>query len=191
MPHHREQLHASAITDEVIGRRGYGSVMRPTAGNSEPRALLKRLRFPAWARDEDTRYPGLLFPLFSPLGERAGWQYRPDSRPRDPETGKARRYAYPVGQPPIADVHPLSRDAIIDPSVPLWVCEGIKKGDALRSLGQCAVALGGVYNWRSRFGTLGDWENILLRAGMSASATTRTSSPTRWSGRRRSGSAPG
>jgi hypothetical protein len=163
MPHHREQLHASAITDEVIDRRGYGSVMRPTAGNSEPRALLKRLRFPRWARDEDTRYPGLLFPLFSPLGERAGWQYRPDSPPRDPETGKARRYAYPVGQPPIADVHPLSHDAIIDPTVPLWVCEGIKKGDALRSLGQCAVALGGVYNWRSRFGTLGDWENILLR----------------------------
>jgi Domain of unknown function (DUF3854) len=163
MPHHRDQLRASGISDEVIERRRYGSVMRPTAGNSDPPAMLKRLGFPRWARDEDTRFPGLLIPLYRATGELAGWQYRPDNPPKDPKTSKIRKYAHPVGKASVVDVHPLSHDAIIDPRVPLWICEGVKKADSLTSRGVCALALAGVWNWRSALATLGDWEDILLK----------------------------
>ena len=41
----------------------------------------------------------------------------------------------PVSRPPVLDVHPFNRDHIIDPTIPLWVTEGVKKGDALTTAG--------------------------------------------------------
>ena len=38
---------------------------------------------------------------------------------------------------------------IADPTVELWITEGIKKGDSLTSRGICAVSITGVFNWRS------------------------------------------
>jgi putative DNA primase/helicase len=61
------------------------------------------------------------------------------------------------------DVHPRNRDRIADPTVELWITEGVKKADALTARGACVVALAGVYNWRSTMGTLGDWEDIPLK----------------------------
>jgi Domain of unknown function (DUF3854) len=51
--------------------------------------------------------------------------------------------------------------------VPLFVTEGIKKGDALVSRGLCAVALLGVWNWRGTNAkggkiALPEWEDIAL-----------------------------
>jgi putative DNA primase/helicase len=63
----------------------------------------------------------------------------------------------------VLDVHPFNVSKIVDPSVPLWITEGVKKGDALTSAGQCAISLSGVFNWRSRYLTLGEWEDVLLR----------------------------
>jgi putative DNA primase/helicase len=160
---HLEQLRASAISDEVIRGRGYSSVGRPTAGDGSSRDKLRRLGIPAWARNEDARYPGLLIPLFRATGELIGVQYRPDSAPREPRTGKLRKYAAQAGRSSVADVHPLNHGRIIDPSVPLWLTEGVKKADALTTQGLCAVALSGVWNWRSTLGTLGDWEDIPLK----------------------------
>jgi Domain of unknown function (DUF3854) len=160
---HLHQLHQSAISDDVIRGRGYQSVGRPTAGDSSPRDTLKRLQIPGWARSDDARYPGLLIPLYRPTGELAAWQYRPDVPPKDPKTGKVRKYAAQAGRPSVLDVHPFSRSQIIDPAVPLWITEGIKKGDSLRSQGQCTIALAGVFSWRSALATLGDWEDVLLR----------------------------
>jgi hypothetical protein len=37
-----------------------------------------------------------------------------------------------------------------DPSIPLWVTEGIKKGDALASLDLCALDLIGVWGFKGR-----------------------------------------
>src|ERR1019366_9536216 len=48
-------------------------------------------------------------------------------------------------------------------TAPLWVTEGIKKGDSLTSRGCCVVALTGVFNWRSKRATLGDWEDIPIK----------------------------
>jgi hypothetical protein len=60
-------------------------------------------------------------------------------------------------------VHPRNRDKIADPTVELWIIEGIKKGDSLTSRGLCVVSLTGVFNWRSQLGTLGDWEDVPLK----------------------------
>jgi len=54
-----------------------------------------------------------------------------------------------------------------DPSVPLFITEGIKKGDALVSQDLCAIALIGVWNWRgtNEYGgktALPEWESVAL-----------------------------
>jgi phage/plasmid-associated DNA primase len=163
LPWHLHQLRSSAISDAVIAARGYTSVHRPTPGYSSPRDLLRRLSIPAWATSEDARFPGLLIPVYRATGERIGWQYRPDSPPKDAKTGRPRKYAAQVGRASVIDVHPFSKDRIIDPTVPLWITEGVKKAYALTSRGFCAIALAGVWNWRSTLGTLGDWEDIALK----------------------------
>ena len=172
---HAHQLRASAIADDVAAERGYSSVSRPSTGDQSPKDKLKRLGIPAWARDEDARFPGLLIPVHGAKGGRVSWQYKPDRPPGDPKTGKPRKYANEQGHANVIDVHPRhtrTRDmggsvtripAIQDVSEPLWITEGIKKADALTSRGYCAMALYGVFNWRSSLGTLGDWEDIELK----------------------------
>ena len=47
--------------------------------------------------------------------------------------------------------------------MPLWVTEGIKKGDALTSRGLYAITLSGVWNWKSQGDPLPDWDHVVLR----------------------------
>jgi putative DNA primase/helicase len=164
LPHHRSHLRDSAVSADVINARGYQTVGRPTAGDpTSSKNLLKRCGIPGWARRDDARYPGLLIPLYRATGEHISWQYRPDRPPNDPETGKVRKYAAQVGRASVLDVHPANRDRVADPTQELWLTEGIKKGDALTSAGACAITLSGVFNWRGRLGTLGDWEDVPLK----------------------------
>jgi len=160
---HETQLRTSEIAYDVARERGYESISRPTPGDQRPRDKLRRLGFPAWVRDDDARFPGLLIPVYRATGEQISFQYRPDNPVKDTKTGKIRKYAVPAGRASVVDVHPRHRNAIIDPTVPLWITEGVKKADSLTSHGCCAVALSGVWNWRSNLGTLGDWEDIMLR----------------------------
>jgi hypothetical protein len=46
----------------------------------------------------------------------------------------------------------------------LWITDGVKKADSLTSRGGCVISLTGVFNWRSQLGTLGDWEDVLLKS---------------------------
>jgi Domain of unknown function (DUF3854) len=75
----------------------------------------------------------------------------------------------------LVDVHPrltCQRDGaevslIGDPRVPLFITEGIPKGDAALSIDLCCVALLGVWNWRGSNEAggktaLADWESIAL-----------------------------
>ncbi len=160
-PRHLDQLRAAGISDEVIAARGYRSLMR-TSNDDGPRNTLKRLGFARGAWDQDRRFPGVLMPLWGPTGTVASHQYRPDN-PRKDDKGKARKYEMPKGRSAVLDVHPHNRDRVADPTVPLWITEGVKKGDALTSRGQCVVSISGVYTWRSTHGTLGDWEDVPLR----------------------------
>jgi Domain of unknown function (DUF3854) len=150
---HLSTLHASSISDAVIAARGYETV---TSG-----AHLKRLGF----TEAQARVPVLLIPVFGPRGEIVLYQARPD-RPRIVK-GKAVKYETPRGSKMVMDVHPTVRHLLADPRVPLFVTEGIKKGDALVSADRCAIALLGVWNFRgtNEFGgktVLADWEYIAL-----------------------------
>lgn len=155
--HHLEELNASEIAPEVRDARGYETLY----GTDEDRARLREESIPVWAWREESAFPGLLIPLYRVTGERIGAQFKP-GQPQ-PLGEKTVKYATPVGTRPRLDVQPLMADSVRTVTTPLWITEGVKKADSLASKGLAAVALSGVYNWRSRLGTLGDWEDIPLK----------------------------
>jgi hypothetical protein len=143
----------SGIAPEVIEARGYRTV--------EKKVGVKRLGF----SEAQCNVPGLLIPVWSPSRGISLYQYRPDE-PRIKD-GKAVKYETPPNTRMMFDVHPFSRGMLGDPSVPLLITEGIKKGDALVSQGLCAVALLGVWNFRGKnekggLTALAEWESIAL-----------------------------
>lgn len=161
-PARRELEQGSSIDPAVIAERGYESIHRPTSGDQRERQRLTRLGIPTWATKEDSYFPGLLIPIFGPTGQRVSYQWKPRI-PVPNRDGNKMKYASPKGQTSRLDVHPRNRDKIVDPTVELWIGEGTKKGDSLTSRGVCVISLPGVFNWRSTLGTLGDWEDVLLK----------------------------
>ena len=155
LPHHRTMLlEESAIREDVIAARGYRSIER--------KADLKRLGF----SDSQLLVPTLLIPIWTVNNEIGLYQHRPD-RPRIRE-GKPAKYEFPTRSQMVVDVHPLIRDKVRDPSIPLFITEGIKKADAAISQNLCCIALLGVWNFRgtNEFGgktALPDWEGIALK----------------------------
>ncbi len=154
LPRHRAMLlEESSIAGEVMEARGYRTVHK--------KAELEQLGFGRSQRNP----PGLLIPIHGPGGGVALYQFRPDE-PRIKD-GKPVKYETPAGSQMALDIHPFCREKLGNPSVPLFVTEGIKKGDALVSRGLCAVALVGVWNWRGKNGlggktALSEWEYVAL-----------------------------
>src|SRR5829696_8774063 len=148
-PHHqRALLEESGLSPEVIVERGYY-----TAKSKEE---LRKLGFSPFQQ----RAPALVVPMYSPSGELTTHQIRPDA-PREID-GKAVKYETPAKSPLRLDVHSTQAERVKDPSVPLWVVEGVKKGDSLVSRGRCAVALQGVWCWQKGGVPLPEWEEIRL-----------------------------
>jgi hypothetical protein len=152
LPQHSALIDGSAISAEVAATRGYFSV-------SEPRELAGMFG------PSQRLAPALVIPVYDPWGERAFYVLRPD-RPRV-KGGRTLKYEMPAGAGMTLDVPPFSRPALADASVRLWVTEGVRKADALVSVGVAAVALLGVWNWRGkneRGGkvALADWEAVAL-----------------------------
>ncbi|MFH8805317.1 phage/plasmid primase, P4 family, partial [Streptomyces sp. NPDC017936] len=155
--HHAAELDASEISPEHRDARGYETLY----GTAEDRARLREESIPVWAWREESAFPGLLIPMYRVTGERIGAQFKP-GRPQ-PHGEKTVKYATPVATKPRLDVPPLVAGSVRTVTTPLWITEGVKKADSLASRGLAVVALSGVYNWRSRLGTLGDWEDIPLK----------------------------
>jgi hypothetical protein len=152
--HRRMLLEDSGIASDVVQARGYRSVHRKIA-----------LTEKGFSRNHQN-VPGLLIPIYGTTGEISLYQYRPDE-PRIGKDGKVVKYVTPAESKMVVDVHPSVRDQLDDPSVRLFLTEGVKKGDALVSRGQCAIALLGVWNWRgtNEHGgktALPDWEDVAL-----------------------------
>ncbi|MGY5634153.1 phage/plasmid primase, P4 family [Streptomyces sp. UC1A3] len=154
---HLAELDASEIAPEHRDARGYETLY----GTAEDRARLREQSIPEWAYREETAFPGLFIPLYRVTGEQIGAQFKP-GQPQ-PHGEKTMKYASPVGTRPRLDVPPLMANAVRTVSAPLWITEGVKKADSLASKGLPVVSLSGVFNWRSRLGTLGDWEDIPLK----------------------------
>lgn len=151
---HLTMLRASGISDDIIAQRGYETVTT--------KARLKSLGFGAG----QCNVPALLIPIIGPTGEAVLYQSRPD-QPRV-RKGKVVKYETPIGSGMALDFTPATRHLLGNPSVPLVVTEGVKKGDALATIGVCSLAVLGVYNWRGRnehggVTALADWESIALK----------------------------
>lgn len=154
-PEHQTMLADSGIAPEVAARRGYWTATTKQEIGILGFSLAQRLP------------PALMLPLFGPDGRLAGYQERPDV-PRQDKNGKHIKYETARGAALVPDVSPaVLRDHVADPSLPLLVTEGVKKGDALASIDLAAVALVGVTGWRGRnaFGgktALAAWQQIAL-----------------------------
>ncbi|MBI2851961.1 MAG: DUF3854 domain-containing protein [Chloroflexi bacterium] len=156
MTHFHQLNEDSGIGVDVIKDRGYRSLL----GKSE----LDKLGF---ARAQ-CRTPGLLIPLWGVGGTGiVGYQFRPDS-PRLNNKDKPIKYENPRGTSVRLDAPPACRESLGNPSVPVWFVEGVKKADTLASMGECAVTLTGVWNFKGRNslgGTtiLADFDYIALK----------------------------
>jgi hypothetical protein len=152
--HKKMLLEDSGLTPDAVEARGYRTI--------EKKVELKRLGF----SDSQRNTPGLLIPAHSPTGEIATYQFRPDE-PRIDKDGKPVKYETPSGSRMVLDVHPFVQEMLGNPSIPLFITEGLKKGDALVSRGLCAVTLLGVWSWRgtNEHGgkvALSEWEYVAL-----------------------------
>ena len=151
--HWQMLIKESGIQPETVAARGYRTVTK--------KSQLKDLGF----KDCQCGVPALVIPVYSPFGEFALYQARPDT-PRI-KAGKPIKYETLAGSRMVLDCHPSLRHRLRDPAIPLWITEGVKKGDSLISHECCAIALLGVWNWR---GTneqggktaLADWESVAL-----------------------------
>ncbi len=155
LDHHREMLRASAIAEPVALARGYRSITK--------KVDLERLRFRIWQR----QVPTLLIKVWSPDGSIGLLHHRPDDPRLDPKTGKVVKYEFRKGERMCLDVHPHIREQVRDPTIPLYITEGIKKVDSAISHGLCCIGLLGVWNWRgtNEHGgkmVLPEWDEIPL-----------------------------
>lgn len=153
MPAHAALVNGSGISSEVAAARGYRTVTK--------KAELRDLGF----GESQARVPALLIPIHDVAGKVTLYQIRPDV-PRIKD-GKALKYETPIKARMVLDVPPGARAKLGDPSVPLFITEGVRKADAAVSMGLCCVALLGVWNWRGTNDdggkvALPDWESVAL-----------------------------
>jgi Domain of unknown function (DUF3854) len=151
---HAAMLAASTVTAEHARLRGYVSV--------DIKKRLENLGVTPAGRN----IPGLLVPQLRKDGSTWGYQYRPDA-PRINGTGKPIKYETPTGQRNGIDVPPGVGPMLDDPTVPLFVTEGVKKADAAACVGLACVALPGVWSWLGKNPQGGkvavaDWHDVAL-----------------------------
>jgi hypothetical protein len=141
---HLEKLKVeSVISDDVIESRGYRTITK--------KSELSELGFAA----SQQRVPALLLPVCPPDGLGIEYQIRPDNpRPKPSSNGKPGKgiikYEYPKDAKMRLDCPPICREMLSDPKIPIWITEGIPKGDSLASRGACAVSLLGVWNFKGK-----------------------------------------
>jgi P4 family phage/plasmid primase-like protien len=156
---HQQELARSVVAPELANSRGY----RTLYGTEDDRRLLRDAQIPRWGWREDAAFPGLLLPMYRVSGELISYQWKPCvPQPRSPEDRNPPKYVTSSGLMHL-DVPPVAGERVRDVSVPLWITEGIKKADCLAGQGRAPLTVTGVYNWRNKHTTLGDWEDVPLR----------------------------
>lgn len=157
---HRGELRALGLTVKMVAERGYRTVEAPERFD---------LRDQYGFSDHQTglgAFPGLLIPMYAP-GEATPThaQLKP-ARRRQRGAAEGPKYETPAGNGNRLDLHPSVNGHRSDPSVRLWITEGVKKADALTARGEVAIAIAGVWNWRGTVEStggkleLGDFERV-------------------------------
>ncbi len=149
-PAHAAHLQASGISLAVAKKRGIVTV----TGTVE----LEQAGF----KISKNHVPGIMFPIWGVNGKRRSWQYRPDT-PRKASNGKPRKYENPPNVPTYFDINPIQYPRLKDTSAPLFITEGIKKGDAAATAGLCCISLVGVWNWMQNKKPHPDWEHVPVK----------------------------
>ena len=144
---HRAMLAASAIDDVTIAARGYVSIGPGCVADAQALGATHSAKILKQVLHEGA----MAFPVYR-CGAPApsAWVLRPNL-PRTSKRGKAIKYEWPASVPNMLDVLPQYRDALADPSIPVWFTEGAKKADALAAAFGDAILpinLNGVYGWR-------------------------------------------
>ena len=136
LPHHREALCASGLTDETNAAAGIYSVI----DRHELAQLLLRRGVPA------RMVPALAFPFHDSNGFTGYTRVKPDN-PRWQDRHPV-KYESPRGRSNEIYFPPNSIAALADPTVPLIVTEGEKKSLAADQAGYPCIGLVGVYGWK-------------------------------------------
>lgn len=160
--HEREILGDSGVSADVAAARGY----RTLTGLAGERQELEDLGFNRALVNRDTCYPALLIPMHGVTGEVRSYQLKPkEPRTRTNSEGEVKplKYESPKGAALVVDVPAFTREHLHDLERSLWITEGCKKVDALVTVGMLTVGLTGVWNWRSKHGALGDWEDVPIK----------------------------
>lgn len=160
--HYEEIMISSAVAPEAAEARGY----RTLTGTGAERDELAAIGYKPVVWDNDATYPALLIPMHGMDGTVRGHQIKPRvprTRAKADGTRAPIKYESPAGAPLVVDVPAFTREAIKTEGTALWITEGMKKVDSLVSQGLAAVGLTGVFNWRNKMGTLGDWEEIPVK----------------------------
>ena len=159
---HLAELQASGISPEAAVERGYQTVYRDSPNDLRNVTRLRGLGVPGWAL-EPTSFPGLLIPQYDVHGQTWGHIWKP-RRPVPGDDGKLRKYAFPRSTGQRIDVPRRCSNAILDPTVPIWITEGSKKADALASAGQVAFSVNGITGWTHDGGIpVGDLQSVQWR----------------------------
>lgn len=161
--HYGEIINGSAVAASVATDRGY----RTLTGTGADRDELESLGFLPYVHGRDDAYPGLLIPMRGMDGAVRGHQFKPRvprTRLKEDGTRAPIKYETPKGHPNVVDVPVFTAERLRgEPGASLWITEGVKKTDCLVSQGMAAVGLTGVFNWKSREGVLGDWEEVPIK----------------------------
>lgn len=149
-PHHRNMLEVeSKISPETIYERGYFTATEL--------GVLRGLGL----ADYQQRVPALVVPMFGPDGSKVNHQIRPDD-PRFNDDGKPIKYETPSNSRVVLDCHPSNIERLKDPTVPLWITEGVRKGDSGACRGLVVISLQGVWCWQRGGTPLPEWNHIPL-----------------------------
>lgn len=161
--HYGEIVVDSAVAEPVAEARGY----RTLEGSAADMRDLEEIGFGPRQIQREDFFPALLIPMKNMHGEIAGHQVKPfvpRHRVKPDGTPSPIKYETPKGKPIVLDVPEFTRAKLREEEgAALWITEGVKKVDSLVSQGLAALGLTGVYNWRNKAGTLGDWEDIPLK----------------------------
>lgn len=138
LPHHREHLHASGLSDATIDGAGMFSIVDP----ADAAGLLH------WGGAAGP-VPAIAIPIWGSGGDVTQIVLRPDA-PRIRDDGSSAKYEQPVGEhhrvwfPPAGLVAP---ERLLDPTQPLIWTEGAKKALAAIQAGGIALSMQGVSVW--------------------------------------------